>query len=240
MAVIDGIEEIQVGGQPRAVIEVNEELAEGGLTSFSYSISHHWVRHRKWVERCSQLGPISKRLYGIEDAAVDVAVTTAPTNYRRWNELDWWAFPPRVHLTKSMLSTNNLDDRPLNEGDEVFIVGFPTGYYEDSKNWPVVRHGVLAQIQPYLRGKAQTFLVDGSVFPGNSGGPVVTKPQAISITGTVQHIQNSLIGMVSGCRPNPANRESADLGVIVPLDAINETIEIALKDLPHLRTQPIN
>lgn len=242
--VLDGIEASQVGGQPRAVVEVNEELAEYGLSSLNYPIPYYWTRHRIWVERCSQMGPISERTYNPEDAAVDVAVTTAPTHYEKWNELARWAFPPKSHLTKSMLDMKNSDDCPLSEGDEVFIVGFPTGYYKDSKNWPVVRHGVLAQIQPYLRGKVQAFLVDGSVFPGNSGGPVVTKPQAINIEGTAQYSKNSLIGMVSGYQPykaNPANQENADLGIVVPLDAINDTIDMALQDSPHLGgAQPIN
>ena len=116
----------------------------------------------------------------------------------------------------------------------MFVVGFPVGFYKDVKNWPVVRQGVLAQIQPYLRGAARTFLIDGSVFGGNSGGPVITKPQPMSIKGTQQFTKNALIGMVSGCRLNPVSGENADLGIVIPLDTINDTIEMALSDSPHV------
>ena len=123
---------------------------------------------------------------------------------------------------------------PFSEGDEVFIVGFPCGFYEDVKNYPTVRQGVLAQIQPYLKGTAQTFLIDGSVFGGHSGGPVITKPQATSIKGTHQFTKNALVGMVTGTQLDPATEENADLGIVVPLDTINDTIEMAFSDSPHV------
>lgn len=233
--VIDAIEASQAGSQQGAYVEVNEESSSGGRTSIGYPIGQYWTRHRGWVNRCSKLGPIAGRPYESEDSAVDVAVTTAPTHYQKWNELDWWGFPPRTHMTKTLMTSDGPEKQPLSEGDEVFVVGFPSGFYEDVKNWAVVRHGVLAQIQPYLRGKARTFLVDGSVFGGNSGGPVVTKPQPINIVGTQRFTRNALIGMVSGCRLNPTSGENADLGIVVPLDTINDTIEMALSDSPHVR-----
>ena len=232
--VIDAIEASQIGNQQRVYVEVNEELPQGGRTSIGYPIGHFWTRHRDWMARCSKLGPIASRAYELEDAAVDVAVTTAPTHYEKWNELEAWGFPPHTHMTKALMAADNLLDQPLSEGDEVFVVGFPTGFYEDLKNWPTVRQGVLAQIQLYLRGQARTFLIDGSVFGGNSGGPVVTKPQPVNIGGTQQFVKSALIGMVSGCRLNPTSGENADLGIVVPLDTINDTIEMALSDSPHV------
>lgn len=51
-------------------------------------------------------------------------------HYERWNELDWWGLPPRMHRTKSMMTSDNLSDQPLSEGDETFIIGF----YDKIKN----------------------------------------------------------------------------------------------------------
>ena len=115
---------------------------------------------------------------------------------------------------------------PVSEGDGLFMLGFPVGFYEDAKNWPTVRHCVVAQLQPYLVGRARTFLIDGSVFGGNSGGPVVASP-------THRLALYSLIGMVSG-HHRDLSGQNADLGVVVPLDTINETIEVALSDSPHV------
>ena len=129
---------------------------------------------------------------------------------------------------------DNVDDQPLNEGDEVFIIGYPQGFYQDRKNWPVVRQAVVAQIQPYLRGSASTFLIDGSVFGGNSGGPVVTKPQMMSIAGTQQLDMNALVGMVSGHVTSGSAAENADLGIVVPPDKINETVNMVLDEIAIL------
>ena len=232
--VIDAIETSCTATSPRAYVELNEEAPSQGLASLGYPIGHYWTRHREWTARCSRLGPISTRPYTPDDAAVDVAVTTAPMHYEGFRKLDWWGFPPRMHMTRAMLNAGGSLDRPLSEGDEVFVVGFPVGFYSDAQNWPVVRQGVLAQLQPYLKGKSQTFLIDGSVFGGNSGGPVVTKPQATSIKGTHQFTRNALVGMVTGCRLNPDSGENADLGIVIPLDTVNDTIEMALSDSPHV------
>ena len=228
--VIDAVEASQTGDDQHAYVEVNEVAPGGSRTSIEYA-SGDWTRHPGWIERCSRLGPITKRAYTVDDAAVDVAVATAPMHVERFRELDWWGFAPRFHMTRAMMSSLSPGDRPIGEGDAVFVVGFPVGYYADTKNWPVVRQCVVAQIQPYLEGSARTFLVDGSVFGGNSGGPVITVPQALAITGTQQFTRNALIGMVSGHQVNPGLGENADLGVVVPVDTINEAIESALGDL---------
>lgn len=216
--VIDAIEE----NDTSTYIEINKE--DQGRERFKYSIKHYWMRHKGWIDRCSHLGPIADRLYTSDDAVVDVAVARGLTSgtYEGFDKLDWWGFPPKVHLFKSDLMI-------LSEGDEVFVIGFPIGFEEDLKNWPVVRQGVLAQIQPYLQGGAGIFLIDGSVFNGNSGGPVVTKPQSVSIEGTHKFRKNALIGMVSGYRDNSyiGIGENADLGVVIPLDTIRDTIEMA-------------
>ncbi len=226
--VIDMIEANQLGDQHSVRVELNEVGVRGGRVAIDYPASS-WIRHEGWAERCSRLGPFANRNYTSEDASVDVAVATAPVHMQRFDELDWWGFSPKVHMTKAMLTaSDDPHDRPLQEGDAIFMLGFPAGYYVDAKNWPVVRQGVLAQMQPYLAGTARTFLIDGSVFGGNSGGPVVSIPQPLAVTGTQQFTRNALLGMVSGHHRNPGVGENADLGIVVPLDTINRTIEMAL------------
>lgn len=121
----------------------------------------------------------------------------------------------------------------LCEGDGVFILVFPDGWQEGRQDYPVVRHGVLAQLQGWLNGDHETFLVDGSGFPGNSGGPVVTVPQSATLDATKPIGRSSLVGMVSKgksrsiSREDPRITESADLIEVVPVDAIDEAIRLA-------------
>jgi len=119
-------------------------------------------------------------------------------------------------------------DIGLSEGDEVFIIGFPIGWRDGRRDYPIVRHAVLAQIQGWLHNEHKTFLVDGSVFKGNSGGPVITKAQSLAVEGTSSNSRALLVGMVKAYRPYITN-ENADLGVITPMDAIDETIQIAIQ-----------
>ena len=163
--VIDVIEASQVGSQQVIHLEINRVSGDGGIVALSIPIATHWTRHSDWVERCRSLGPIEQRNYTPQDAAVDVAVVPFPLS--DWtSELEGTGFAPEEHLTKPRLSSGQL----AYEGTEVFVIGFPTGgYYEEVKNWPVVRQGVLAQFKPFLYGEAKTFLIDGSIFGGNSG-----------------------------------------------------------------------
>ena len=115
------------------------------------------------------------------------------------------------------------------------MIGFPIGMIEGGKkNYPAVRSGTIAQIQGYLDGDPEhtSFLIDGSVFGGNSGGPVVVpkgtlNADASALSATV------LIGMVSSGvytqsqHPDETSSEviqNADLVRAVTVDSINETI----------------
>ena len=174
---------------------------------------------------------------------MDVAVIASSPDDFESKGVDWEIFASgRNSLTK-----DECVQFGLSEGDGVFILGFPVGWREGKQDYPVVRHGVLAQVQGWFSGDHDTFLVDGSGFPGNSGGPVVTVPQVAAITGTRLNSRSDLIGMVSKGKnykimPKEPHgleewadlikqlglRESADLIEVVPVDAIDETIQLAM------------
>ena len=137
----------------------------------------------------------------------------------------------------------------LLEGDSVFLIGFPSGWREGRQDYPVVRYGVLAQVRGWYNQEHATFLVDGSGFGGNSGGPVVTKPEISAVTGwsDARITESKLIGMVSGVTREPVEvselrvldtagstgetkpvfLQHSDLIEVVPVDLIEETIELA-------------
>ena len=131
----------------------------------------------------------------------------------------------------------------VSEGDGVFILGFPLGEAGAEQNYPIVRHGILARVKDWLKGNARTFLIDAFIFPGNSGGPVFLKPEFTVIEGTKPNKICRLIGMVSSYLPyrevavstqtqqvRMIFEENSGLGRVVPLDVIQETIQIAVDD----------
>src|ERR1019366_8874960 len=59
-------------------------------------------------------------------------------------------------------------------------LGFPLQLVGGERNYVIVRHGTIARIGDMLAGTNKNFLVDTFIFPGNSGGPVILKPEMMA------------------------------------------------------------
>jgi hypothetical protein len=94
-----------------------------------------------------------------------------------------------------------LKDLKVAAGDGVVVLGFPMGIVGDWHNAVIVKSGVIARIDDTLISRSETFLIDALVFPGNSGGPVLLRPEIVSITGTPPQNKSYLIGMVVSYQP---------------------------------------
>ena len=108
----------------------------------------------------------------------------------------------------------------------------------ENRNYAIVRQGAVARISEYLDGKTKSFLIDSFVFPGNSGGPVILKPEINSIQGTKSNSKAMLVGVVEGYQPyidiasslqtkhqRIAFEENSGLAVIFPMDCVNEMLK---------------
>ena len=177
------------------------------------------------------------------DPDSDVAVTLLNPNLLHADGIEFtWFSADEQALTLEQARTSE-----ISEGDGVFVLGFPLGQAGDERNYVIVRQGIIARVQDWLKENARTFLVDASIFPGNSGGPVLLKPELTSIQGTQSHNRCVLIGMVSSYipyqeiavstqteRPRMIFEENSGLGVVVPIDVIQEAIEVAVDKLRTL------
>ena len=205
------IEGVRDAGMNELLVRLNRSAGQG-MTRFSTSLQPNarpgWTLH----------------------PAEDVAVILASGEDLNAKQIDWRAIP----ATRNALTKDEAIALEFYEGDEVFTVGFPVGWRKGRQDWPIVRQGILAQVQGWFNGDHDTFLVDGSGFPGNSGGPLFTKPRIESIPES--RIRNSyLLGMVSEVRVSPISSspiisEPADLIDVVPMDIINDTISIAMQN----------
>ncbi len=135
------------------------------------------------------------------------------------------------------LTTYKMREAGISAGDGVFILGFPMDLAGAQKNYVIVREGVIARIAELLDNASDTFLVNSFVFPGNSGGPVVLKPEASALQGTKPISSAFLIGLVVASvnyvdtavsqqtgRARITFEENSGLANIVPVDHINDTI----------------
>lgn len=138
----------------------------------------------------------------------------------------------------------------LNEGDRVFVLGFPMGLVAAERQYVICRSEIIARIRDYLDDRTTDFLVDAPVFPGNSGGPVVLCPSALSIQGTKAPERADLIGIVKSYvpyldvavsaqtqRPRITFEENSGLTAVEPMDAITQTVALAEKRLKGRHAQ---
>jgi len=140
----------------------------------------------------------------------------------------------------------------ISEGDGVFALGFPMGLIGEKRNFVIVRQGAIARIRDALAGIAKEFLIDTSIFPGNSGGPVISRPEVVSIEGTKAVSSAYLLGVVSSYipytdvaispqtkRPRVTFEENSGLAAAVPIDYLVEIIGLALTTLKERKEEAL-
>jgi S1-C subfamily serine protease len=172
------------------------------------------------------------------DPEVDVAVIPINAGMLKNDGIQFAYFLSDEHVA----TREKVLELGITEGDFVYTLGFPLGLVGGGRNFVVVRAGVIARIRDALAGRSSEFLIDTSIFPGNSGGPVVTKPEIASVRGTKAVSRAYLIGMVSGYvpyqdvaisvqtdRPRVIFEENSGLASVVPIDFVNEVIHSAVE-----------
>lgn len=131
-----------------------------------------------------------------------------------------------------------VEDLGFTEGDFGYILGFPMGLVGEERNFVVVRQATIARIRDYMAGVSKEILMDCMIFPGNSGGPVVTKPEIMSIEGTKSQDAAYLLGVVAQYipyqdfaislqtkRPRVVFEENSGLASIVPIQYLVDLIQ---------------
>ncbi|KKS24075.1 MAG: hypothetical protein A2736_02955 [Candidatus Yanofskybacteria bacterium RIFCSPHIGHO2_01_FULL_41_27] len=124
-------------------------------------------------------------------------------------------------------------------GDAVYVLGFPLGISGNVQNFACVKWGIISRIDKEIVKETKAFLLDSSIFPGNSGGPVIYRPTITRLNNTPAVGQPYLLGVVSGYLPyeeklfthqtNPPSvvslsRENSGLSFVVPMDFVRQIL----------------
>jgi hypothetical protein len=145
---------------------------------------------------------------------------------------------------ENMLDLDGMDELQVGAGYSVFVLGFPMGLAGVQRKYAVVRAGHIARIDreivddPDYRG----YLLDATIYPGNSGGPVVLAPNPSVIEGSPSVSTLYVIGVVSSYipytetavsiqtrQPRITFQENSGLAVAVPLDAVRAAARPLMK-----------
>jgi hypothetical protein len=133
-----------------------------------------------------------------------------------------------------LASAADIEDQDLAPGAELFVLGFPMGVAANGAGFPILRSGRIASY-PVSPKAAPTFLLDFSVFPGNSGGPVFITPALERASTKTRHplIAGVLTQQVQmGDHP-------LQIGIVTHARYVAETIDQLFgADRPRLRPEP--
>ena len=126
------------------------------------------------------------------------------------SELSWFS------LDTHSLTLNRMRETGVDEGSLVYSIGFPMGKVLDGIKAPFIRMGCVSRIADAFSSVGDSsYFIDAQSFPGNSGGPVVNKPEQISITGTPCNSSANLIGVLNSYLPYKENLISQQTGEVV-------------------------
>lgn len=171
--------------------------------------------------------------YCHHDKEIDVAII--PVNY---GELKKMGLEIITHDVSSR--TKEMEEIGVSEGDPINVLGFPMVDLSPNFSESVIaRNGSIARIRDLFYGKSKYFLLDCFIFPGNSGGPVISLPQHTAISGTKRIEKAQLIGIVKEYlayediaksiqtgETRVIFTENSGLTLVHPMDCVEEVINI--------------
>lgn len=142
-----------------------------------------------------------------------------------------------------VLFTKDFEEKGISTGDGVFVLGFPLGLRGKSRNFAIVKPGIISRVDEEIL-KNKYFLIDSSAYPGNSGGPIIYKPEFVYIQGTKPLGRSGLIGIVSKGvtyqeiavskqtgNPRIVFEEQTGLVMAVPIDLVEQAIKQYIKSM---------
>ncbi|WP_346704680.1 serine protease [uncultured Agathobaculum sp.] len=139
-----------------------------------------------------------KPLYVVsEDEEIDIAVLRLNGKYFEDNGFDFLSFD----IEGNAMSSQELLSNGVDEGSIVYMLGFPMGLVNINSNTPICRMGCIARMSESQISETKNILVDIQNFPGNSGSPIVTRAEVLSIEGSKSLNRSVLLGIVHSYIP---------------------------------------
>jgi hypothetical protein len=126
-----------------------------------------------WEPVILDVTEFKKRLKLHTDAGVDVAILRIgdllTERLKTGNKLMAWSAVSEENLP----GNNNIS---AEVADDVVIIGYPKGFYDEKNVFPIVKSGIIATRWGLNFNGMPVFLIDAKLFPGSSGSIVITKP----------------------------------------------------------------
>ena len=219
---------------PRIDDPITGQKKETVPDSFTFNFKEIVGDEIKWIPVTLTQNELLKRTLLHSDNSVDVVAIKV-------DDLATSLMVSNAH--PNMISTGKVTDRDLPSASpltieatsDVVICSYPHGFYDTVNKYPIVKSGIIASSWGKPFNGTRTFLVDANLFPGSSGGLVLSKPTDIArINGKVMHSDFKhyvFLGVYSGqynyVETNPDGTtkvESYGLGIVWYSDLVREIV----------------
>jgi len=217
------IADIDSDGKPRTILITAAHVFDR-MPSFSAKIGYR-IQSRDGVWRYD---PQTLKIRDgdhplwVKHAGRDVAalVVEAPADFAK-------AAIPLAWLAKD----DTFSQYKLGPGDEMMALGFPRGLSANPAGFPILRSGRVASYPLAPATAFPTFLMDFSVFPGNSGGPVFMAQGARRRPGATESQEVQFIAGIL-TQQVELSGERLEIGIVTHAKYIRETIGLLGKPSP--------
>ena len=129
------------------------------------------------------------------------------------------AIPIRYLADDTTFSRNDVEP-----GSEMMALGFPRGLASNAAGFPILRAGRIASYPIGPTDASPTFLMDFSVFPGNSGGPVFVAHSGRS-TGTGDADDGEFVAGIL-TQQVEVEQQALGIGIVTHARFVRETIDL--------------
>jgi S1-C subfamily serine protease len=204
-------------GRPRTVlITANHVLAgmPGGTARIGYRVANpdgSWSYSPQALRIRDDAGHEMWTHHPSRDVAA-IAIT-APPEFAQ-------AAIPKDYLA----SDDTFTQYKVEAGDEMMALGFPRGLAANQAGFPILRSGRVASYPVAPAKIFPTFLLDFSVFPGNSGGPVfMTEQDRRSNDQSAAQPPEFIAGLLT--QQVELNKERLEIGIVTHAKFIRETLD---------------
>lgn len=152
-------------------------------------------------------------------------------------------------LEADSLLIEQMKEKGVTEGDFIYTLGFPLNLIGVLKMVPICRMGCIANISELYEQKSNVynFIVDTQTFPGNSGSPVILRPELMCVGDSKNHNVGYLLGILHSYIPYREEivssqtgrtrtifEENSGLTLVHPVDYIFRTVLLEAKRVGHV------
>lgn len=139
-------------------------------------------------------------------------------------------------LDNNALDLKQMNDTGVLEGTIIYSLGFPMNMVGTHRKTPICRIGCISRISDLIDiENNDTYLIDLHAVPGNSGAPVINRPEIIALNGTPHNQSANLIGMIcgsinysekySGSENDIPYEQNSGIAKVCSVDSIKEVVE---------------